>query len=90
MHAVLDPTIGAVLDVWEEVEAGRLDVATTQMRHLSTRLLEAGETDLASQAQQEMARIANAGTMSLEGRKKLKYGTRALINRTKLSRKQHD
>ena len=72
--------------VWQEVEAGRLDVATTRMHHLSTRLLEAGETALASQAQQEMERIANAGTMSLAGRKKLKYGTRALINRTKHSK----
>ncbi|VAW41843.1 hypothetical protein MNBD_CHLOROFLEXI01-4660 [hydrothermal vent metagenome] len=69
--------------VWQEVEAGRLDVATTQMNHLSTRLLEAGEAELAHQAQQEMARISQAGTMSLAGRKRLKYGTRALINKTK-------
>ena len=76
--------------VWQEVEAGRLDVAATRMRHLSTRLLEAGETALAQQAQQEMDRISQAGTMSLEGRKKLKYGTRALIDRTQMNKKQHD
>ncbi|MAU01191.1 MAG: hypothetical protein CL608_28950 [Anaerolineaceae bacterium] len=76
--------------VWQEVEAGRLDAASTRMHHLSTRLLEAGETALAHQAQREMARIANAGTMSLEGRKKLKYGTRALINRAKPNKDQHD
>jgi len=76
--------------VWQEVEAGRLDVAATRMHHLSTRLLEAGEPALAYQAQQEMDRIANAGTMSLEGRKKLKYGTRALIDRTKINKNQHD
>lgn len=76
--------------VWQEVEAGRLDVAATRMHHLSTRLLESGETALAQQAQQEMDRIANAGTMSLEGRKKLKYGTRALIDRTKINKNQHD
>lgn len=75
--------------VWQEVEAGRLDVASTRMHHLSTRLLEAGETALAQQAQHEMERIAQAGTMSLAGRKKLKYGTRALINKTKLNKKQH-
>lgn len=68
--------------VWEEVEAGRLDVATTRMQRLTTRLLEAGETQLAQQAQREVARLAQAGTMSLEGRKRLKYGTRALINET--------
>lgn len=72
--------------VWKEVEAGRLDVAATRMRHLSTRLLEAGETALAQQAQQEIERIANAGTMSLAGRKKLKYGTRALIDKSNPSR----
>lgn len=76
--------------VWQEVEAGHLDAATTRMKHLSTRLLEAGQTALAQQAQQEMARIANAGTMSLAGRKKLKYGTRALINRGKPDKKHHD
>lgn len=76
--------------VWQEVEAGRLDAASTRMHHLSTRLLEAGETALAHQAQQEMARIANAGTMSLEGRKKLKYGTRALINKAKPNKEHHD
>jgi len=76
--------------VWQEVEAGRLDVASTHMQHLSTRLLEAGETALAQQAQREMARIASAGTMSLEGRKKLKYGTRALINRNNLSKEHHE
>ncbi|MCP4418147.1 MAG: VWA domain-containing protein, partial [Chloroflexi bacterium] len=69
--------------VWQEVEAGRIDVATTRMNHLSTRLLQAGEPALAQQAQQEMARISSAGTMSLAGRKKLKYGTRALMNKTK-------
>jgi len=68
--------------VWEEVEAGRLDVATTRMHRLTTRLLEAGETQLAHEAQSEMERLAQAGTMSLEGRKRLKYGTRALVNRT--------
>ena len=76
--------------VWEEVEAGRLDVATTRMQHLSTRLLEAGETTLAHQAQQEMHRIANAGTMSLAGRKKLKYGTRALMNKSQSNKNQND
>lgn len=68
--------------VWEDVEAGEIDVAARRMRHLTTRLLEAGEAQLAQQANMELERISNAGTMSLEGRKKLKFGTRALINRT--------
>ncbi len=76
--------------VWQEVEAGRIDAAATRMQHLSTRLLEAGENALAQQAQREMARIANAGTMSLEGRKKLKYGTRALISKAKPKNEHND
>jgi Ca-activated chloride channel family protein len=75
--------------VWEEVEAGRLDVAATRMKNLSTRLLQEGEEQLAHQATIELERIANAGTMSLEGRKKLKYGTRALINQT-IQRDEND
>jgi Ca-activated chloride channel family protein len=68
--------------VWEDVEAGDIELAARRMRHLTTRLLEAGEAQLAQQANLEMERIASAGTMSLDGRKKLKFGTRALINRT--------
>lgn len=64
---------------WQEAEAGHLEMATTRMRHLSTRLLEAGETKLAQQALAETERLATMGTLSLEGRKKLKYGTRALL-----------
>ncbi|MFQ5399469.1 MAG: VWA domain-containing protein [Anaerolineae bacterium] len=68
--------------VWEEVEAGRLELAVTRMHHLSTRLLEAGEAKLAQQAYMEKERLASMGTTTLEGRKRLKYGTRALITRT--------
>jgi Ca-activated chloride channel family protein len=68
--------------VWDEVEAGQLDVATTRMRRLTTRLLEAGETKLAQQAHAELERLHTMGTLSLEGRKKLKYGTRALVTRS--------
>ena len=68
--------------VWEEVESGRIDVATTKMQHLSTRLLEAGQDELAQQATMEIEKIKHAGTMSLEGRKRLKYGTRAMFNQT--------
>jgi len=68
--------------VMEDVEAGQLDVATRRMRHLTTRLLQAGQTQLAHQAHTEAERLANKGTISMEGRKKLKYGTRALMNQT--------
>ena len=65
--------------VWNEVEAGQLEMATQRMRHLSTRLLEVGETQLAHQAHTEVMRLEKMGDMSEEGRKKLKYGTRSLF-----------
>ena len=68
--------------VWQEVEAGHLDAATKRMRHLTTRLLEAGETQLAQHASVETERLSKMGTLSLEGRKRLKYGTRSLISQT--------
>lgn len=65
--------------VWEDVEAGQLHVATTRMRRLSTRLLEAGQTQLAQQAHMEAERLEVMGEMSPEGRKRLKFGTRAIL-----------
>jgi Ca-activated chloride channel family protein len=76
--------------VWEDVEAGEVEMAARRMRHLTTRLVEAGETQLAQQANFEVERILQAGTMSLDGRKKLKFGTRALVNRTTYFEDDHD
>jgi hypothetical protein len=67
---------------WSEAQLGNIDQATRRMQHLTTRLLEAGETRLARQAQMEVNRLNHLGTMSLEGRKTIKYGTRALIDAT--------
>jgi Ca-activated chloride channel family protein len=68
--------------VWQDVEAGDLPEATTRMRRLTTRLLEAGHTQLAQQAYSETERLSSIGTLSLEGRKRLKYGTRSLLTQT--------
>jgi Ca-activated chloride channel family protein len=68
--------------VLDEVEAGQLESATKRMKHLTTRLLEAGQTRLAQQAHLEGERLSNMGSLSSEGRKKLKYGTRALLAQT--------
>ena len=68
--------------VMEDIDAGHLDDAARRMRHLSTRLLEAGQAQLAQQAHLEGERLATMGTLSQEGRKKLKYGTRALLGQT--------
>lgn len=68
--------------VWEEIEDGDLSKATNRMRRLTTRLLEAGHTQLAQQAYAETERLSNMGSVSLEGRKRLKYGTRSLLTQT--------
>lgn len=66
--------------VWDEVKAGDMVRAATRMDQLSTRFLEFGNTTLAQQANSETQRLLNMGTLSEEGRKKLKYGTRSLLN----------
>ncbi|MCK5923876.1 MAG: VWA domain-containing protein [Methylococcales bacterium] len=66
--------------VLHEAEAGQLGKAATRMHRLSTRFFEAGEVALAEQAQSEAQRLAEMGTMSPEGRKRIKYGTRMLFN----------
>lgn len=68
--------------VWEEIEAGNVGVAATRLRHLTTRLLEAGEIKLAQQAHVETERLSTVGSLSAEGWKRLKYGTRAMIGET--------
>ena len=68
--------------VWEDVEAGQVDVAVTRLRRLTTRLLESGHTELAEQAYAETELLSKMGTLSLEGRKRLKYGTRSLMAKT--------
>jgi Ca-activated chloride channel family protein len=68
--------------VVDDVNAGELESATKRMKHLTARLLEAGQPRLAQQAHLEGERLANMGTLSEEGRKKLKYGTRALLSQT--------
>ncbi|HSH01374.1 MAG TPA: VWA domain-containing protein [Anaerolineae bacterium] len=68
--------------VWTEMDEGRVQSATQRMNRLTSRLAEAGYEDLAAQAQLETRRLMKMGTMSLEGRKKLKYGTRSLMTKS--------
>lgn len=70
--------------IWHDVDSGNVDMATKRMVHLTTRLMEAGQTRLAQQAQMEVDRLKNLGDLSAEGRKSLVFGTRSLINRTML------
>lgn len=68
--------------VWDDLEAGHVEVAERRMRHLTTRFLEAGQEHLAQQASVEAERLAQMGDLSVEGRKTLKYGTRTLLSQT--------
>jgi Ca-activated chloride channel family protein len=67
---------------WEEAQSGQLDTAAARMLRLTTRYMETGDLRLAHQAQLEAQRLSHLGTMSPEGRKLLKYGTRSLLGRT--------
>lgn len=76
--------------VWNDVESGQLEKATQRMRRLSTRLMESGQSKLAYNALVETQRLARMGTLSLEGRKKLKYGTRSLLTGAISLDKEHE
>lgn len=69
---------------WEEAQSGKLDTAAARMRRLTARYMETGDLRLARQAQLEAQQLAHLGTMSPEGRKLLKYGTRSLMGQTDL------
>jgi Ca-activated chloride channel family protein len=66
---------------WQEAEAGKTAEAAERMRRLSTRLLEAGEPDLAFRADFEARQLSQTGKLSPLGHKALKYGTRALTRK---------
>ena len=62
-----------------EVEDGQFDLAARHMKNLATSLLAQGERSLARTALIEAENIAKMQTISDEGSKEIKYGTRALI-----------
>lgn len=64
---------------WQQVEQGNIEEATKKLRMAGTRLLEAGQTELAQTVQEEATRLLRGGAVSDEGRKRIKYGTRGLV-----------
>ncbi|RME71718.1 MAG: VWA domain-containing protein [Chloroflexi bacterium] len=62
----------------DDLAQGRISAATQRLETMATRLLNLGETDLARAALLEAGRLARTGDLSAEGRKKIRYGTRAL------------
>ena len=63
----------------DSVARGNVQEATRQLENLATRLLSAGQEDLANAAMAEAKRVASTNMLSEEGHKALKYGTRLLI-----------
>jgi Ca-activated chloride channel family protein len=62
----------------EAIAAGDVQGATRRLENLATRLLELGQVELAQQAGDEARRVRQTSVLSEEGRRALKYGTRAL------------
>lgn len=62
-----------------EAREGNVRAATTRLQFLATNLLARGENELAQAALREAANIENLQSLSEEGQKKIKYGTRALM-----------
>lgn len=75
---------------WQDTQSGKLDTAAALMRRLSARYGETGSLRLSQQAALEAGRLAGGGTMSLEGRKVLRYGTRSLFTRSESHATEHD
>lgn len=63
----------------KEIENGNVDTATRQLETLASNLLSQGERSLAQTILLEVEYLQNQQTLSEEGTKKMKYGTRALI-----------
>ena len=65
----------------DEAATGNIVGATQKLRAAATRLLDLGETDLATAASQEADNLERTGQMSAGGTKKLRYQTRKLTQR---------
>ena len=65
--------------IHQEMIEGNFIDANELMQHLATQLLARGKPDLASTVLQEAERIKHTQHISEEGKKQIKYGTRALM-----------
>lgn len=65
----------------DEAAAGNIAGATQKLRAAATRLLEMGDTDLATEMQKEATNLEQSGQMSAKGTKKISYATRKLTQK---------
>jgi len=63
-----------------EIEKGNIDGATRQLKTLAANLLTQGERNLAQTILLEMEYLQKQNALTIEGSKKIKYGTRSLFN----------
>jgi Ca-activated chloride channel family protein len=63
----------------QEVIEGNIIDASEIMKHLGTQLLARGKRELASTVFKEAERIKQTQHISEQGKKQIKYGTRALM-----------
>jgi Ca-activated chloride channel family protein len=63
----------------KEIDKGNIDTATRQLQTLASNLLAQGERSLAQTILLEVNSLQQKHTLSEEGSKKIKYGTRALF-----------
>jgi Ca-activated chloride channel family protein len=66
----------------EEMDTGNVQGATQKLRQAVTILLSQGETDLASQMQEEAERLEKSGEISSEGKKTIKLTSRKTVRLT--------
>ena len=63
----------------QEVDSGKYAEASRRLQHLATHLLESGERGLARTVLLEAENIIRKQSLTADGRKEIKYGTRALL-----------
>ena len=73
------PGAGLAFKPMAEAAAGQTAQATQRLERLASRLLASGERGLAKTALVEAQRLSSTRTISAEGQKTLKFGTRGLI-----------
>jgi Ca-activated chloride channel family protein len=63
-----------------DAQTGHLNLATTRLERLATRLFEMGEPDLANTVLSESTTLRRTHSFSEKGKKEVKYGTRGLVD----------
>jgi Ca-activated chloride channel family protein len=63
----------------KELEVGEVKEATRRLQHVATHLLSLGESDLALAVLKEVDHLRETNSLSNEGIKRIKYGTRSLV-----------